>query len=594
MPTPILRIPIDDEAFKSFLKTFEKYQAQIKEQPGFWEDVNDSVITTVASAAALASEIERQAAAARAVGEQEEESEKRQDKTRRRRAQEKKDSDRHEEASHQRRKRAIQQVKEGAQAVQGAIKSFASWGILDSVLGLGTAALAGFGIANLAQGVGDERRLSAGLNVRPGQRQGLAANVGRYFDVNSVLSNIANAQGDPSQWAVFSTMGVDKNQDPAKLTAEMAMRARQMFIADKGNLALAQAQGLTNIFSPDDLRRMANTPEAEMRHQFKRSQKVQGLSDEVGRKWQDFTSQIEMTGLALKNKFADKLIVFEPSLSMIINKLGDLALNVLDRIDWKVLGDGLDTFTKYVTSDEFLNDFKTFGDNMSYLVKQLGGWMKFFGLLPDGTPNAVERPDPQLVGGNDPLSRGLNYGINRGVDFFSGRYFQGKTKASQEDINYVAKKMMSGGWNKEQTAGIMANIGAESDYNPHARGDWNPRTRRYEAYGIAQWHADRRAGYTKIFGHSMESVKDRKQALKEQLEFMNWELHKTEKKAGAKLRGSRTAYEAGSNLSQYYERPADRYGQASARGNRAANVRITVKNQTGASVATSVNSAAGR
>jgi len=593
MPTPILRVPIDDEAFKSFLKTFEKYRTQLKEQEGDWGDVNDAVVATVASNAALANEMERQVSALKDANIQEEERDRRADKMERRHRQNAKDRDKREEEVQQRRKRSIQFIKEQAQVVSGAARSFASWGLLDSILGIGTAVLSGFGLTQLAQGVGDERRLSSGLGVGMGARQGLAANVGRYFDVNQVLENIANAQADPGKWATFATMGVNRNQNPAQLAEQMALQARKMFLADKGNLALAQSQGLLNIFTPDDLRRMAGTPEAEMRMQFSRSRKVQGLSDEVARKWQDFTSQISMTGLALQNKFMDKISRLEPSLEKLIGKFGDLAVALLDRIDWETLGQGLDSFTKYITSPEFIDSLKEFGSDMSYLVQQLKGWMKFFALLPDGKSNTVD-VDPTLVIGSDPLSRGMNWLLNRDLDILNGRYFApSQSKASQADKDYVAQKLMSGGWDKNQTAGLMANIDAESGYDPFAKGDWNAFTRSYDAYGIGQWHADRQAKYTSIFKHTMQSVTDRRQALKEQLEFMNWELHNTESRAGNALRQARSAYEAGSTVSRLYERPRDADAQARRRGSIAAQVNITVSNQTGSSVATTTNTAKG-
>ncbi len=110
-----------------------------------------------------------------------------------------------------------------------------------------------------------------------------------------------------------------------------------------------------------------------------------------------------------------------------------------------------------------------------------------------------------------------------------------------------------GGWTKAQAAGLASNIQTESGFNPFAKGDSG------HAFGLGQWHEDRQAEYAKLFGHTMQSVKSKDDALKEQLSFYNYELTKgNEQGAGKKLRGASSAYEAGAIVSKYDERPRDR------------------------------------
>jgi hypothetical protein len=114
------------------------------------------------------------------------------------------------------------------------------------------------------------------------------------------------------------------------------------------------------------------------------------------------------------------------------------------------------------------------------------------------------------------------------------------------------------GWTAEQAAGIVSNLKSESNLNPSAVGDGG------KAYGIAQWHPDRQAKFQETYGKPITES-----SLQEQLEFVDWELKHTEARAGNKLKNAKTASEAGSIVSQDYERPADKLGEAAKRGDMA-------------------------
>ena len=112
------------------------------------------------------------------------------------------------------------------------------------------------------------------------------------------------------------------------------------------------------------------------------------------------------------------------------------------------------------------------------------------------------------------------------------------------------------GWTKEQAAGLAANIKRESAFDPNAVGDSG------KAYGIAQWHPDRQAEFKKRFGKDIQGS-----TLDEQMAFMHYELTEgKESRAGAKLRGTKTAEDAAAAVSTHYERPADKEGEAAKRG----------------------------
>ena len=120
-------------------------------------------------------------------------------------------------------------------------------------------------------------------------------------------------------------------------------------------------------------------------------------------------------------------------------------------------------------------------------------------------------------------------------------------KAVSESGN--AKEAMtffiSKGWTKEQSAGIVGNLMAESGttMKTNLPGDGG------EAYGIAQWHPDRQQNFAKQFGKPIQQA-----GFKEQLEFVNWELNNTEKAAGVALRAATAPDQAAIIIDAQYER----------------------------------------
>lgn len=132
----------------------------------------------------------------------------------------------------------------------------------------------------------------------------------------------------------------------------------------------------------------------------------------------------------------------------------------------------------------------------------------------------------------------------------------GNVNGGRSMADYVANYFQSKGWSREQAVGIASNLSIESGFNPSAVGDNG------KAYGLAQWHPDRQAGFRAFAGKDIRSS-----SLDEQLAFIHYELTQgQEKGAGDALRKARSAYEAGSIVSSQYERPARADIEASRRG----------------------------
>ena len=138
----------------------------------------------------------------------------------------------------------------------------------------------------------------------------------------------------------------------------------------------------------------------------------------------------------------------------------------------------------------------------------------------------------------------------------------GKNGVSKNDVMRI---FMIKNWTKEQAAGITANLWRESKFDPASVGDSG------KAYGIAQWHPDRQKIFKKLFGKDM-----RQSSVNEQLEFVQYELTHNEKNAGKRLKNARTARDAGSIVSQFYERPKEVTKEAGLRGEMASEFNQTI------------------
>ena len=130
---------------------------------------------------------------------------------------------------------------------------------------------------------------------------------------------------------------------------------------------------------------------------------------------------------------------------------------------------------------------------------------------------------------------------NTAYGTFGGDKGVGKTSGAETAMSYF----QSQGWTKEQAAGIVGNLQAESgpSLNPKAVGDNG------QAYGIAQWHPDRQATFKKQMQKEI-----RESSLEEQLQFVQWELSNTNMGAGNALRSAKAANEAAQIIDRMYER----------------------------------------
>ena len=145
----------------------------------------------------------------------------------------------------------------------------------------------------------------------------------------------------------------------------------------------------------------------------------------------------------------------------------------------------------------------------------------------------------------------------------------GRLRGGDDMAGRVMQFFQDLGWTPAQSAGITANLSAESGFNSSAVGDGG------QAYGVAQWHPDRQANFKKWAGKDI-----RQSTLEDQLKFVHYELTEgAEVAAGKLLKASENSRDAGATVSRYYERPgideSARAREAASRGETAAQLNQT-------------------
>lgn len=399
MPTSIFTVEVDDRAFQKFKALFDQYQEALKKSPKGWKDINkeleaarkrigeihDGVGKTDRAVGNL---IQRTAAWQRMSG-----------------------------VTHSIMGGIEHRVASIARHAKDILLSFtrlSTWtGIGAGLLGIGTL----WGLERTALQAANIRRTTQGLGMREGEVQAFQTNFQRFFDARSVLENIASAKNDPArQWA-FASMGLDRNRSTADLATDMPIRAKRIFEEGGMNQQYAQARGLLEIYTMEDLRRLHEMSEQEIRDAQRRYQMDQRqfkVSDETAKKWQYLSVQLERSGTAIETSFIRALSPLAPELEKLSDAfttaVNDIFTTERLREVINYVAGGIEEAGKYIASDKFQQDLKEFGNQIEALWNGLRRFVRWVtGWFSDepGTPRQgmlderAERQDGQRTVGDD-------------------------------------------------------------------------------------------------------------------------------------------------------------------------------------------------
>lgn len=264
---------------------------------------------------------------------------------------------------------ASKDAKSLAGHIRDATTSLLSWGgivgLFTGVLGVGGL----FGLNRLAATTGSQRFTSLGIGTSIGALDSTAINYQKALgNPTATLGAIRDSQMDLSKRWTFQAMGINNpDQDPAKLLPQMIRNARDIFVKNGSTLQGANAYGLTNFFSLDDLNRFKNMSDEEIDAMERRAQKdakLLQITDQQARQWQDFNVQLDYSSQSIRNAFVRGLGPLTPQLS----KLSDALAGAIDTVlqspelgKWiDGLAGGIERFGKYLASPEFTKDVGSF------------------------------------------------------------------------------------------------------------------------------------------------------------------------------------------------------------------------------------------
>ncbi|HHS0994089.1 TPA: hypothetical protein ACTDQX_003580 [Salmonella enterica subsp. enterica] len=277
--------------------------------------------------------------------------------------------------------KASKDAKSLAGHIKDATTSLLSWG---TVLGLfsGLAGAGGlWGLNHLAGNASAQRFTAMGLGTTAGGLNSTAVDFQKALgNPVGTLGAIRDAQLDLSKRWQFRAMGVDNpDRDPAELLPEMIKAARDIFVRNGSTQQGAEAYGLTNYFTLDDLNRFKKMSDEEIDAMAKQAQqdtrRLQ-LTDQQLRQWQDFNIQLDRSKVSIGNTFIRGLAPLAPELGKLSDAFSgaiETALKSPELGKWiDGLSDGIRRFGNYLASPEFQKDVEAFISGVERLGRVIG------------------------------------------------------------------------------------------------------------------------------------------------------------------------------------------------------------------------------
>ncbi|ELM5811150.1 hypothetical protein Q2554_002436 [Salmonella enterica] len=277
--------------------------------------------------------------------------------------------------------KASKDAKSLAGHIKDATTSLLSWG---TVLGLfsGLAGAGGlWGLNHLAGNASAQRFTAMGLGTTAGGLNSTAVDFQKALgNPVGTLGAIRDAQLDLSKRWQFRAMGVDNpDRDPAELLPEMIKAARDIFVRNGSTQQGAEAYGLTNYFTLDDLNRFKKMSDEEIDAMAKQAQQDTRhlqLTDQQLRQWQDFNIQLDRSKVSIGNTFIRGLAPLAPELGKLSDAFSGAIETVLKSPElgkWiDGLSDGIRRFGNYLASPEFQKDVEAFISGVERLGRVIG------------------------------------------------------------------------------------------------------------------------------------------------------------------------------------------------------------------------------
>lgn len=519
----VIEIDVLDEKFQAFKKEFDRYQSALAKMPADWNKVGGALTNF----------------------------------------------DKKQKDLNKSLKEGNQSLKEAAGHTANIAKNLAS-----SVLSIGKwlalgATVGGFGLGGLASSASDYRRRAQGVGATTGQLRAAEVTLGRYIDPSSVLGNIANIQSDLSRAPILGRLGAQQGVNGAENLPNIIRQTVAAFKQGGGTKQYAEAMGLTDVFSMEELRRLSSLSREELEstiEAYKKAQKALDVSDTQARNWQDFWYKVKEAGQKIEVAFINGLTPLIPQLKALSETIAEGIENFLKSDEVRK---SLEEFNNYLKSPEFKQNITDFFEGVKNLGESAYNAAKFLGLIKDKdapTPAQVESEKGKLPFwgrgmAHDVVAR-RNVNERKAYDFYR-----------------------SSGLSHAAAIGMVANLSQESSMFEGAVGPGNH-------VGLAQWDATRQAEFKQVMGKSVLGS-----SFEDQLKFSMYEFQHKENKAYSQLKNAATIRE-GVVAGMAYERPATMgtpgyEREVNIRSRIADQISVRIDNATGGNATATVNATAG-
>lgn len=373
-----IEIDVNDDRFKAFMALYKKYEEGLKRAGGVWENVEETTAGIGNNFAKMTAALMAQHQTINDMNKAEEAGRRKQAAAAAKAA--KDDRERTKSLDRQRKqmsdinKSAGKFAKNTGQALINIVKMASIGTIAGGLLGGGGL----FGLDAMAGNVGDARRSAQGLGVSVGEQRAFGLAFGRYVDPSN-LNKVADAQNDVSQRWAFSAMGVNPTgKDPAQLAAEMALRARDMYSTSAHSKQYADAHGLSQFYSMEELRRLNNTPRKELSDTpaiYANYKKQLEIQDKVAKQWQDFSVQMDKVKYQLESVFVNGLTKLIGPLSKLSDEFTNAVTAFVDSPQFgkwvSELATNIESFAKYMGSDDFKTKLDSFLSGIDLVGKEI-------------------------------------------------------------------------------------------------------------------------------------------------------------------------------------------------------------------------------
>lgn len=278
-------------------------------------------------------------------------------------------------------KRVNQELRVTREALGTLFTSALKWGT--ALAGIAAAGPLGYGM--VASRVSAGVREAQGANVAPGTLQAAQAAYGPYFsNVTGAFGSLAAAQYDPSNelYAGLMALGLNPQDNPADNYPALLEKVGQLVdqYQDQGvALQYVNSLGLGSVITPDVVNQVRanreNLPAMEQRYREATSVNNQSLTADVYGGYQAVSSSLSRNADEVSNSFLRALSRLQGPIVDLSDELTDLVTSFIEGPNGEAVFDsiaeGLEQLATWLGSDEFRQDMREFGQDVSAAAKAL-------------------------------------------------------------------------------------------------------------------------------------------------------------------------------------------------------------------------------